>query len=318
MTDLRDMLRRHVFARGGDGVTGIGIAASVVWLAVIAIAAWLGPEDQSSGVGSWLIWLMGAVLPLGLIWCAVWLAQALVLLRHEADALRDTLVLMRADEGGDGLPPAASAPHLAMARPASNRRAVTAPARPAGAEAVQAQLAFDAPAAPELTPTELYFALNFPDGPDDHEAIRCSRLALADPGLGRLMRAAQDVVTLLAGQGIYMDDLRVPETDPHLWRRFAEGARGAPVAALAVIDDQAVLDSAASLMRRDEVFRDVAQHFLRHFDKLLSRRAETDDPNVLAVLAETRSGRAFILLAQVVGMLGQPPVEASAQAGPQG
>ena len=61
-------------------------------------------------------------------------------------------------------------------------------------------------------------ALNFPDGPDDHEAIRCLRLALSHPELARLIRAAQDVVTLLASRGIYMDDIQVPETDPALWR----------------------------------------------------------------------------------------------------
>ena len=122
--------------------------------------------------------------------------------------------------------------------------------------------------------------------------------------MARLIRAAQDVVTLLAGQGVYMDELAMTQTDPALWRRFAEGARGAPVAGLAVIGDDNALRTAGAMLRGDEVFRDVAHHFLRHFDRLLSRKAQDSDPQLLAVLAETRSGRAFTLLAQVTGMLG--------------
>ncbi len=152
---------------------------------------------------------------------------------------------------------------------------------------------------------ELFLALNFPDGPEDREAIRSLRLALADPGLARLIRAAQDVVTLLAGQGVYMDELRIPESDPMLWRRFAEGARGDAVAGLAVIEDENALDTASQMLRGDEVFRDVAHHFLRHFDRLLGRKAQEENPQVLAVLTETRSGRAFTLLAQATGMLGR-------------
>ena len=169
----------------------------------------------------------------------------------------------------------------------------------------------DSPAATELTAPELFFALNFPDGPDDREAIRCLRLALADPGLARLIRAAQDVVTLLAGQGVYMDELRIPETDPMLWRRFSEGARGDAVAGLAVIEDENALETAGQMLRGDEVFRDVAHHFLRHFDRLLSRKAQDENPQVLAVLTETRSGRAFTLLAQATGMLGRGAMPAT-------
>jgi hypothetical protein len=102
-----------------------------------------------------------------------------------------------------------------------------------------------------------------------------------------------------------MDELRIPESDPELWRRFAEGARGDGVAGLAVIEDEAALQTAGHMLRNDEVFRDVAHHFLRHFDRLLGRKAQVEDPQVLAVLTETRSGRAFTLLAQATGMMGR-------------
>ena len=330
----RDALHRLAAEQQRGRLLLIGAGASALWLALAALFAALAPDDGAEG-GSWLIWTTGLLLPLALIWLAIWSARSLSLLREEAQELRALLEQMQDEAGGQ---PPAAAPGMARAptttAPATTATATTAtaqaepraarplaaPPRPAPAAAPtrlpcyerQASLQLDSPAATQLTAPELFFALNFPDGPEDREAIRCLRLALADPGLARLIRAAQDVVTLLAGQGVYMDELRIPETDADLWGRFAQGARGDAVAGLAVIEDENALETAGHMLRSDEVFRDVAHHFLRHFDRLLNRRAQEDEPQVLAVLAETRSGRAFTLLAQVTGMLGSRHAMAAA------
>lgn len=314
-----DVLRRLATAEARNRVLALGVAASLAWLVLAGLLSLIGPEDEAQG-GGWLIWLLGLALPLALIWLAVWSARGLLLLRAEADELRATLARMQGQEPGfEALPappdmraearPESRPESLAEPRPtaAPPRRAPVAPPVPrpaAPSDSRQAMLELDSPAAAQLTGPELFHALNFPDGPEDREAIRCLRLALADPGMARLIRAAQDVVTLLAGQGVYMDELALTETDPALWRQFAEGARGARVAGLAVIGDDNALRIAGAMLRGDEVFRDVAHHFLRHFDRLLTRKAQDSDPQLLAVLAETRSGRAFTLLAQVTGMLG--------------
>ena len=305
MTAL-DALRR-AGDHGRDRPVMLGAVASLCWLAVVLVLAWLAPEsteaEGEAAPGGWLLWFLGIVLPLVLIWFAVWSARSLARLRLEADELRAALAQMR-----DMAEPRAEVSRVAPSPP-TERRVVPPPPPPpppraAQAEARQPGLDLGMSNAPELTPTELLLALNFPDGPEDREAIRCLRLALADPDLARLIRAAQDVVTLLAGQGVYMDDLQIPETDGRLWRRFAQGARGADVSGLAVIEDASALATAGTMLRGDEVFRDVAHHFLRHFDRLLGQRAEGEDVKLLAVLAETRSGRAFLLLAQATGMLG--------------
>jgi len=308
MTAL-DALRR-AGDHGRDRPVMLGVIASLCWLALVLILAWLSPAgteaEGEAAPGHGLLWLLGVVLPLALIWFAVWSARSLARLRLEADDLRAALAQMR-----NQAEPRAEAARAAPT-PSAERRVVPPPPPPpraVQAEARQPGLDLGMTNAPELTPTELLLALNFPDGPEDREAIRCLRLALADPDLARLIRAAQDVVTLLAGQGVYMDDLQIPETDGRLWRRFAQGARGADVSGLAVIEDATALATAGAMLRGDEVFRDVAHHFLRHFDRLLSQRAEGEDAKLLAVLAETRSGRAFLLLAQTTGMLGADPAK---------
>ena len=318
----RDALHRLAAEQQRSRLLLIGAGASAAWLALAVLFAALTPDDGAEGA-SWLIWVTGLVLPLALIWFGVWSARSLSLLREEAQDLRALLEEMQ--DGAGGVPQAAPQSGTARApasAPAQTGRPMPAPPRPAAAarpatdgrpvaDGRQASLQLDSPAATQLTAPELFFALNFPDGPEDREAIRCLRLALSDPGLARLIRAAQDVVTLLAGQGVYMDELRIPEADPDLWRRFAEGARGNAVAGLAVIEDETALETAGQMLRSDEVFRDVAHHFLRHFDRLLNRRAQEDEPHVLAVLAETRSGRAFTLLAQTTGMLGSGAMAAA-------
>jgi hypothetical protein len=51
-------------------------------------------------------------------------------------------------------------------------------------------------------------ALQFPETPEDKEGFRALRLALEDRTVAKLIRAAQDVLTLLSQEGIYMDDLK--------------------------------------------------------------------------------------------------------------
>lgn len=314
-----EKFRRLMAEKGQDPLRVIGIIATLFWLALVMLAAWLTPDSlDNGGLLAWVVWILGAGLPLALIWIAVHCAQTLEVLRGEAFGLRQALQQMRGAEPAppeqgirETAPPARRLPAAPVPRPTpmpTPPRAAEQPAEPQAPEPQADPRADGATANPRLSPAELYFALNFPEGPDDHEAIRCLQLALDDRELARLIRAAQDVITLLAARGVYMDDLQVPETDAASWQLFAQGARGAQVADLAVIDNEAALQVTGGMLDQDEVFRDVAHHFLRRFDRLLAHRAQTDDPAVLAVLSETRSGRAFILLAQVSGMMGPDPL----------
>ncbi|WP_146132816.1 hypothetical protein [Hasllibacter halocynthiae] len=44
--------------------------------------------------------------------------------------------------------------------------------------------------------------------------------------MAKLVRAAQDVLTLLAQDGIYIDDIPAEPAPPEPWRAFAAGPRG--------------------------------------------------------------------------------------------
>ena len=112
------------------------------------------------------------------------------------------------------------------------------------------------------------------------------------------MQASQDVLTLLSQNGVFMDDLHAAPAQPSVWRRFAGGVRGPSVAALAGVRDEPALELASARMARDTIFRDAAQHFLRQFDLALKRFVAHASDEEVAALAQTRTARAFMLIAR--------------------
>lgn len=156
----------------------------------------------------------------------------------------------------------------------------------------------------EVSLGDFLSALNFPDTMEDADGFRALRAALADPRAARVIRAAQDVLTLISEDGIYMDDLSPDRARPELWRRFAQGERGGAIADLGGVRDPASLNRTAVRMREDPVFRDVAHHFLRHFDRMLEALEPRLSDADLARLSQTRSARVFMLLGRVAGIFG--------------
>ncbi|MBP7242226.1 hypothetical protein [Amaricoccus sp.] len=197
-----------------------------------------------------------------------------------------------APDPGDPKPEAAAPRRVRAAKGA-------APTPPAG----QAALPLAAPAEPEepLGWGEMMQALDFPRDPSDEDGFRALRRALQRHSLAQMLQAAEDLLTYLSQEGVYMDDLAMAPADAAAWRRFAAGGRGAPVETLGGIRDEGALDAARGLMKQDAVFRDAALFFLRRFDAVLGEIVGEASDEGLAQLADTRSGRAFQLMARATG-----------------
>jgi hypothetical protein len=316
--------------RGRTLVETFGALLSVVWVA--GVAAFLlvsggGADGPQGRVMSALL----VFLPLALIWMTVATARAVRSLRDEAarlqvavDALRHAYVLSqqagqmakpsverRLDEiaaaqrvAEDRLAMFVSRRDSALTQPSADRKAALAVPRPAPAAEAQAALALGAPAEDlrePLSVADFVRALHFPESAEDRTGFRALRLALEDRRASKLIRAAQDVLTLLAQEGIYMDDLRPDRARPEVWRRFAAGERGGAVAALGGIRDRAALALTTARMREDPVFRDAAHHFLRSFDHTFQAFETNATDAELAELGDTRTARAFMLFGRVAG-----------------
>ena len=181
--------------------------------------------------------------------------------------------------------------------------ALPAPAAAQGGDD-QPALALGTPAEdlePPLATADFIRALNFPETPEDRDGFRALRMALQHRSSAKLIRASQDVLTLLSQDGIYMDDLSPDRARTEIWRKFAAGERGPTISALGGVRDRSCLALSAGRMRQDPVFRDAAHHFLRQFDRSLSAFAETATDEDLSKLSDTRTARAFMLLGRVSG-----------------
>ncbi len=162
------------------------------------------------------------------------------------------------------------------------------------------------PSAPEtgthLDIATLVKALDFPRDENDTMGFRALRVAKQNTDIEELLRASEDILNLMSQEGIYMDDLRPDDSVPREWRLFAGGARGGDVASVGAIDAPEALERISKSEKTDQIFRDATLYFLRRFDIMLKQFVENANDAEIRQLADSRTGRAFMLLARASGM----------------
>ncbi|WP_370209212.1 hypothetical protein [Pararhodobacter marinus] len=307
---------------------GVAFGLSFLWLGLI-VAAMVVLDRRGLSISDILglvVVALAVFLPVALIWVAVLVLKAARAMRDDAARLQSTVEGMRRawireqQAAGLALKPSVEEKldEIAAAqRAAEDRMAMFTTRRnlpftvspntpPEGPDDNQPTLALDNPEpAPEpVRPADFIRALNFPETEHDEEGFAALRRAMEDHGTAMLIHAAQSVLTVLAQEGIYMDDLRPDRARPEIWRAFALGARGPEVAALGGIRDRSSLALTYARMRSDPGFREAAHHFLRTFDRRFVAFEAAASDGEIAQFAETRSARAFMLLGRVTGIFG--------------
>lgn len=282
------------------------------------------PEESSFDSIRFVMILIAVFMPVAMIWVGALAARASSTMREESRRLEAAISALRSSylsqQSGNASNPTVekkleeivaaqrkTETTLAMftsvrpqETPAEDKLAIPAP--PASDQ--QGMLALGTPSealAPPLSVADFIKALNFPETTEDKEGFRALRRALSDRSVSQLVHAAQDVLTLLSQDGIYMDDLTPDRARPEVWRKFANGERGASVSALGGVRDRSSLALASSRMKQDAIFRDAVHHFLRKFDRTLAEFETTATDEELAALSDTRTARAFMLMGRVTG-----------------
>lgn len=308
----------------------IALGISVIWLVGAGLFFLSLPDSgasQEDGPDTlrFIMTMLAIFLPVAMIWVAATAARASKVMREESrrlqgaiDAIRNAYVAQNQGRGAvvdssvakklDEIAAAQKKTETALAMFQSTRDSGTVRPSPAtqaipGSEE-QVALPLGTRAedmAPPLSRADFIRAMNFPETAEDAEGFSALRKALKDHQASQLIRASQDVLTLLSQDGIYMDDLRPDMARPEIWRKFAAGERGRAVAVLGGVRDRSSLALAAGRMRQDSIFRDAAHHFLRKFDQIFTEFAETSSDAEISELADTRTARAFMLLGRVAG-----------------
>ncbi|HBS98673.1 hypothetical protein ACFSDD_05400 [Salipiger marinus] len=312
------------------GITGIEVVAGGLTLLWLLLSGGFVLMTGAAGLDGQSLLLSGMVVcfPVALIWVAALTARASRTLREESarlqaaiDAIRNAYIAQA--QGGRGDPGLSALSRKLDEIAGAQRKAETTLAMLASSRAAEAALAQgsnppvtvtlaeDQPTLSLGTPAEAlrppvanadYIrALNFPENAEDRDGFSALRRALKDRQAAQLIQAAQDVLTLLSQDGIYMDDLRPDMARPEIWRAFAKGTRGRAIAALGGVRDRSSLALTAGRMKQDPIFRDAAHHFLRLFDRGVARFEPNASDAELQDLANTRSSRAFMLLGRVAG-----------------
>ncbi|WP_297770896.1 hypothetical protein [uncultured Roseovarius sp.] len=315
-----------------EGITSIeliALALSLLWLVGTAVFfLLLAPRVETDGGAlQFVIILIAVFMPVAMIWVGATAARTSRVMREESrrlraaiDAIRQAYVTQSQTLGQtvdktvsqklDEIAAAQRKTETALATFSTTRadqpepRPVLAPAPSPTDPSDQVALPLGTSAEdiqPPLERMDFIRALNFPDNPEDKAGFAALRRALKDRPTAQLVRASQDILTLMSHDGIYMDDLRPDMSRPEIWRRFAEGERGRTIAALGGIRDRSSLALTAARMKQDTIFRDAAHHFLRLFDRMFTQFAETATDAEVSELSETRTARAFMLLGRVAG-----------------
>ncbi len=279
-----------------------------------------GVEPQGPVSLEIMIFTFAAILPIALVWIGV------LLLRRVAEVQRDArdlaAMLKRFQAGPTGNPAARVTPATRGGAETNTKLATLSSQMQQVEKALVAILATQATTIDEQgeTPTdapqatlepedsmnwdELLHALNFPTDEKDKDGFRALRIAMGHSTTSQCLRAAEDIMNLMSQDGIYTDDLS-PEIAPAaLWRRFADGTRGEEVSAVGGIHDPTAVSKVRSRMRSDPIFRDAALHFQRQFDNTLREFCAHGTDAQIEKLANTRTGRTFMLLGRVSGMFG--------------
>lgn len=319
-------------SEGMDITTKAAFVATLAWLVLVVFFVVLVGLGEGPSLGSirFLLLVLVTLVPIALLWVGTIAFKGARAMREESERLQAALDAMRqvyvsqAQMAATAMGPNVERKIDELVKRQRQTESTlsglavppmpdaTPPVRPFGTqpqvstalpEEEQGALAFaTGPAPVSVSIPDFITAMNFPETTEDREGFAALRKALADPRASRLIRASQDVLTLLSQDGIYMDDLTPDRSRPEIWRRFAAGDRGMAIAGLGGVRDRSSLALSSSRMRQDQVFRDSAHHFLRAFDKTFSHLAEGLSDQEIAAMAETRTARAFMLLGRVAGI----------------
>ncbi|WP_267139502.1 hypothetical protein [Anianabacter salinae] len=315
-----------------ERVERMSLIVSILWIiAVGAALLFVGGRAGSDAGFRFVLTILIVFMPVAMLWVGVMAARSSLAIREESrrlevaiDALRALVIdSQRAAQGAakssvekkleeiaqsQRQTESAIATFTSIRSPGTTDEDSTKPAIPKTETTPEGEqqglLALTDPIEPSGPPvnvSDFILALNFPENADDKEGFQALRRALRDRSTAQLVQAAQDLLTLLSQEGIYMDDLSPDRARPEVWRRFARGERGRAVAALGGVRDRSCLALTAGRMRGDLVFRDSAHHFLRKFDAVFSEFEKTASDEDISRLAGTRTARAFMLMGRVTG-----------------
>lgn len=158
---------------------------------------------------------------------------------------------------------------------------------------------------PTLDWVKLIAAANFPESEDDQATLDALYAVLTDSETAALLQAAEDALSGLAEIGLFMEDMQPHHAPAELWRAFIVDGKRNDVMDLGGIRDPHAIEDASEALRTKSDFADICARFLERYESMSERLfSDAPDPAMVVELADTRTGRAYMLLARASGRFG--------------
>ena len=142
-------------------------------------------------------------------------------------------------------------------------------------------------------------ALNFPNNINDQIGFRALKIAKKHKHTNDLLLSAEDVMTLLSQNGVYLDDHDFYPTNDLIWINFIRNENINKNKSLICSGHEKIIEILSKRKIEDIIFKDTMLTFLRRFDQFLRQRSQSATDENLFHLFFTRSGKAFILIGKL-------------------
>ncbi|MDG2473689.1 MAG: hypothetical protein P8M50_00230 [Paracoccaceae bacterium] len=142
-------------------------------------------------------------------------------------------------------------------------------------------------------------ALHFPNDKNDSEGFIALEIARKNNTVLQLLQVSEDFLNLLAQDGIYLDDLKIDSPSVEAWLNFVKPEKKHYVRRLSCVGIDEHIKKLKSRTKSDTVFRDTTLMLMRRFDKLLREKLATAEDHQIFKIADTRSGKAFLIVGQI-------------------
>ncbi len=142
-------------------------------------------------------------------------------------------------------------------------------------------------------------AANFPENERDTATLDALYDVLTDPEAAALLQSSEDTLATLADIDLYMEDFIPEMSSVAAWQGHLNGKQS-------VIPIEAPLEQSriAAKISADEKFRKLSERFIERYRVIAKRLfAEGADKKLAVELSDTRTGRAYLLIADALGRL---------------
>ncbi|MDD2869120.1 hypothetical protein [Neomegalonema sp.] len=160
---------------------------------------------------------------------------------------------------------------------------------------------FGARAMPRAKPLDwekVALGLNFPVSEEDADAEEALYEVSIDHQIGALIQASEDMLAALVDLRLYMEDHAPRIAPPEVWRSWLDGRASVDSPPVIEIGPEEALSRVRDLIDRDPAVERLAVSFAGRFEDLIRRALdESPDSGVVTRLADTRTGRAYAMVA---------------------